>query len=111
MTGVLSILGIGVVICLLPTPNLADQEAKLKGSFADGWAVLTQPDLLRLNLGIFTLHLTQMSLFVVVPSLLLSGLELPLAEHWKVYLPVVLGSFVLMVPLMVWAEKKPRPSR
>ncbi len=106
MTGVLSILGIGVVIWLLPTPNLADQEAKLKGSFADGWAVLTQPDLLRLNLGIFTLHLTQMSLFVVVPSLLLSGLELPLAEHWKVYLPVVLGSFVLMVPLMVWAEKK-----
>ena len=47
-----------------------------------------------------------MSLFVVVPSLLLSSLELPLAEHWKVYLPVVLGSFVLMVPLMVWAEKK-----
>lgn len=106
ITGVLSILGIGVVIWLLPTPNLADQQAKLQGSFADGWAVLTQTDLLRLNLGIFTLHLTQMSLFVVVPSLLLSGLGLPLEEHWKVYLPVVLGSFVLMVPLMVWSEKK-----
>ena len=106
ITGVLSILGIAVVIWLLPTPNLADQQAKLQGSFADGWAVLTQTDLLRLNLGIFTLHLTQMSLFVVVPSLLLSGLGLPLEEHWKVYLPVVLGSFVLMVPLMVWSEKK-----
>lgn len=106
VTGVLSILGIAVVIWLLPTPKLADQEAKLKGSFADGWRVLAQPDLLRLNLGIFTLHLTQMSLFVVVPSLLLTGLDLALEEHWKVYLPVVLGSFVLMVPLMVWSEKK-----
>lgn len=106
ITGVLSILGIAVVVWLLPTPNLAGQQAKLTGSFRDGWGVLTQPDLLRLNLGIFTLHLTQMSLFVVVPSLLLGSLELPLAEHWKVYLPVVLGSFVLMVPLMVWSEKK-----
>lgn len=106
ITGVLSMVGIAVVIWLLPTPNLADQQAKLKGSFADGWAVLTQADLLRLNLGIFTLHLTQMSLFVVVPGLLLTGLDLALEEHWKVYLPVVLGSFVLMVPLMVWSEKK-----
>lgn len=106
ITGVLSLLGIGVVLGLLPTPRLEDQQAKLKGSFSDAWSVLTQIDLLRLNLGIFTLHLTQMSLFVVVPSLLLDGLGLPLEEHWKVYLPVVLGSFVLMVPLMVWSEKK-----
>lgn len=106
ITGVLSILGIAVVIFLLPTPSLANQQAKLKGSFSASWAVLTQTDLLRLNLGIFTLHLTQMSLFVVVPSLLLTGLNLGLEQHWKVYLPVVLGSFVLMVPLMAWSEKK-----
>ena len=106
LTGVLSLLAIGVVLFLLPTPQLELQEDKLKGSFANARHVLMQADLLRLNVGIFTLHLTQMALFVVVPGLLLSGLNLPLAEHWKVYLPVVLGSFVLMVPLMVWSEKK-----
>jgi predicted MFS family arabinose efflux permease len=106
LTGVLSILGVGVVIWLLPNPHLIDQQANLKGSFSDTWQVLTHPDLLRLNLGIFTLHLTQMALFVVVPSLLLVGLDLQLEEHWKVYLPVVLGSFLLMVPIMVWSEKK-----
>lgn len=106
ITGVLSIAAIAVVVCLLPTPDLADQQPKLQGSFSDAWAVLVQPDLLRLNLGIFTLHLTQMALFVVVPGLLVSGLGLELEEHWQVYLPVLLCSFLLMVPLMVWAEKK-----
>ncbi len=106
LTGVLSLLAIGVVLFLLPTPRLELQEDKLKGSFANARHVLMQADLLRLNVGIFTLHLTQMALFVVVPGLLLTGLNLPLAAHWKVYLPVVLGSFVLMVPLMVWSEKK-----
>ena len=36
-------------------------------------------------------------MFLVVPPLLVrAGLELP--EHWKLYLPVVLASFVLMIP-------------
>ncbi|HEX4879341.1 MAG TPA: MFS transporter [Limnobacter sp.] len=105
ITGVLSVLAIGVVLHLLPSAHLHAQVPKLQGGWAATRAVLLQPDLLRLNLGIFTLHLTQMALFVVVPSLLVRGLGLPLAQHWKVYLPVVLGSFLLMVPLMVWAEK------
>jgi predicted MFS family arabinose efflux permease len=29
-------------------------------------------------------------------------------QHWKVYLPVVLGSFVLMLPPIFYAEKKDR---
>jgi single-strand DNA-binding protein len=31
---------------------------------------------------------------------------LPMAEHWKVYLPAVLLSFVVMVPAIIMAEKK-----
>jgi MFS family permease len=69
-------------------------------------SVLFQPDLLRLNLGIFTLHLTQMALFVVMPLLLVKAGGLGVAEHWKVYLPVIVMSFLLMVPPMIWAEKK-----
>ncbi|MDX1667814.1 MAG: MFS transporter [Limnobacter sp.] len=77
-----------------------------KSGFKGAAKVLLMPDLLRLNLGIFMLHLTQMSLFVVVPGLLVSVLGLELASHWVVYLPVVLGSFVLMVPIMIWGEKQ-----
>jgi predicted MFS family arabinose efflux permease len=62
--------------------------------------------LLRLNFGIFTLHASQMSMFVVVPGLLIRYGDLPLASHWKIYLPAVLASFVLMVPAIIIAEKR-----
>lgn len=103
LTGILSLFAMAAVIWQLPKPPVTDQ---VKTGFKGAGKVLFMPDLLRLNLGIFMLHLTQMALFVVVPSLLVGNLGLELAEHWKVYLPVLLGSFVLMVPVMIWGEKQ-----
>ena len=67
---------------------------------------LTHRDLLRLNFGVFVLHLIQVSLFVVVPALLAKVGGLDARELWKVYLPVILVSFVLMVPVVFIAEKR-----
>jgi len=69
-------------------------------------AVLTNGALLRLNAGVFILHLIQMALFVVMPGLLarLGGLQT--AQLWQVYLPVVLASFALMVPVVLAMEKR-----
>ena len=64
------------------------------------------PDLLRLNLGIFVLHMVQMSMFVVLPHALVNHGGLAAASHWKVYLPAVLVSFVIMVPAIIAAERK-----
>ena len=68
--------------------------------------VFLHTDLLRLNFGVFVLHFVQMALFVVVPGLLahLGGLQA--SELWKVYLPVILMSFVLMVPVVFITEKR-----
>ena len=44
-------------------------------------------------------------MFFVVPRLLVQ-VGFPLADHWLVYLPVVLISFVLMAPLLIYGEKK-----
>ena len=68
--------------------------------------VITHPDLLRLNLGVFTLHLIQIAMFVVVPAAFIQTGGLSTAELWKVYLPIVLASFVVMVPLIVIAERR-----
>jgi MFS family permease len=103
ITGVLSIAAIGVVLGAVPEP--------LPGRHRDGAprprmrdAVL-HPELLRLNFGIFALHLVQMAMFVVVPvALVASGV--PVAAHWKIYLPVVLLSFVLMVPPVLIADRR-----
>jgi len=44
-------------------------------------------------------------MWVLVPAGLVAA-GLPMAEHWKVYLPAVLLSFVVMVPAIIMAEKK-----
>lgn len=68
--------------------------------------VLRDTALLRLNFGIFTLHMVQMAMFVVLPALLVTSGGIPLAKHWQVYLPAVLLSFALMVPAIVLAERR-----
>lgn len=68
--------------------------------------VFTHTDLLRLNFGVFCLHLIQVAMFVVVPPLFIQLGGLSSAELWKVYLPVIFGSFIFMVPVIFVAEKK-----
>jgi hypothetical protein len=61
---------------------------------------------LRLNFGIFALHLVLTALFLVFPSLLQDRLGLPSSSHWWLYLSVMLTSFVAMVPFIIVGEKK-----
>ncbi|MDN3988183.1 MFS transporter [Zwartia vadi] len=68
--------------------------------------VLTHTDLLRLNFGVFCLHLIQIAMFVVIPPLLLKLGGLDAESLWKVYLPVIFGSFIFMVPAIFVAEKR-----
>jgi predicted MFS family arabinose efflux permease len=100
---VLAILGVGamfVAYYVLPStkPELKLQQASLK-------EVFLRPELMRLNAGVFVLHATQVAMFLVVPRLLVQA-GLPLASHWQVYLPVVLLSFFLMAPILIFGEKK-----
>lgn len=100
LTAVLALGAIGLVTHVVPEPPPPHAGAKVP--FRE---VLRNPQLLRLNLGIFTLHSIQTAMFVVMPGMLMASGGLPLAEHWKVYLPAVLASFVLMVPAIIAAEK------
>ena len=68
--------------------------------------VLTHTDLLRLNFGVFCLHLIQIAMFVVIPPLLLKLGGFEAESLWKVYLPVIFGSFIFMVPAIFVAEKR-----
>jgi predicted MFS family arabinose efflux permease len=49
-----------------------------------------------------------MAMFVVLPHALVDHGGLAAIEHWKVYLPAVLASFVIMVPAIIAAERKDR---
>lgn len=104
---VISLLGF---ICLLlaafvvpaaPKSNEAIIQATVK-------EVLQHKDLLRLNFGVFSLHFVLMMLFIVVPGVLAQVGGLGSASLWKVYLPVMLVSFVFMVPAVIFTETRKR---
>ena len=64
-----------------------------------------QPQLLRLNLGIFILHLSLTAIFVTLPIQLIE-MHLAADQHWKIYLPALLTSFLLIIPMLIMASKK-----
>ena len=101
LTGILAILAILVVLRVVPAAPAIPRQP--------GWPsfveVLSNPQLLRMNFGVFSLHLMQTAMWVLLPSALVRTGGLPVAEHWKIYLPAVLLSFVVMVPAIIAAEK------
>lgn len=101
LTGVLALAAIALLLKAVPAVPKPQGHDKLPLR-----AVLANRDLLKLNLGIGTLHMIQMAMFVVLPHALLNRGGLAAAEHWKVYLPAVLVSFAIMVPAIIAAEKK-----
>jgi MFS family permease len=103
LIGALSLAAIGVVRALVP-----DAPRRPGGAAAPAPGALRHPELVRLNGGIFVLHLVQMAMFVVVPPLLEQA-GLPVAEHWMLYLPVVLLSFAVMVPPILYVDRRNRP--
>ncbi len=64
------------------------------------------PQLLRLNLGIFVLHALLMALFTIMPLVLMEQGGLPRDEHWWVYVIAMVAGFVIMVPFIIYSEKK-----
>jgi len=64
------------------------------------------PGLLRLNLGVFCLHAIVIALFILVPAQLLRLGHYAAEQLWQVYLPVIVLSFVLMVPVMLRTEAR-----
>lgn len=104
-TAVLTVLAMLAVIYIVPNP--AHSKLHRDAEFVPEQAMnaLKNPDLLRLDYGIFVLHLILMAIFVVVPSLMRkAGL---LAGHeWQVYLPVFVLSMAIMIPFVILAEKK-----
>ena len=105
LTGLLTLAAVWVVKSQVPDPPARTHPA---GKPADVLAAILDAELLRLNLGIFVLHIVLYAMFVVVPLLLVHD-GLPLPEHWKLYLPVVLLSFVVMVPAILYADRRPKP--
>ncbi len=105
LTGALALSAIWVVHSQVPDAPRAERRP---GAIAAPLAPALVRELLRLNAGIFVLHVVLYAMFIVVPTMLI-GAGLALSEHWKLYLPVVLVSFAVMVPPILYADRRNRP--
>jgi MFS family permease len=104
----LALIGIAITEFIVPRPRLlrvhrdAETVPGLIGS------VLRNPELLRLDIGVFALHALLTASFLVVPGLLHGTLDVSVHSQWIVYLPVLVVSIVVMVPAIIVAEKHRR---
>lgn len=104
LTTGLALLGIAVVIWWAP-PEPVIEAPGAQRPRTDWGVVLRDPALLRLNLGVFVLHAVQLAMWMAVPAMLVqAGLNQP--EHWRVYLPAVLVSLLLMGGLLFPMERR-----
>jgi predicted MFS family arabinose efflux permease len=94
----LALLGMGLVIT---TPGSKRSE---ENDGADGESDMRAIWLL--SLSVFLLHAVMTQLFVVLPGLWVDTHEFALAEHWKIYVPTMLGSILLILPILAVSGAK-----
>jgi MFS family permease len=104
-TAVLTLLAMLSVLYVVPNPQKSKLHRDAEFVPAQAMSALKNPDLLRLDYGIFVQHLLLMAIFVVVPSLMRQA-GLQAGQEWQVYLPVFATSMAVMIPFIILAEKK-----
>ena len=105
ITGVLAL---GAIFMSQSVPDPIVVKPKLVGPPPSLRAVALEPELFRINAGMFILHIVQMAIFVVIPPLIVTQAGIPIVKHWQIYLPVVLISFAVMMPPLLKAERTGR---
>jgi MFS family permease len=108
LTGALALAAMFVVRFLVPDPRRSRFHSDAEAAPARLGGVLRNRELLRLDFGIFALHAVQMAMFVVIPFALKQTGGIDANHHWQVYLPVMVASFALMIPPIIYGEKRGR---
>ncbi|KGJ99200.1 MFS transporter [Thalassotalea sp. ND16A] len=105
LTAILSVTGILLVLFVVPSSiNTAPKgdHVAIPNKLLN---LIKHPQLFRLNLGVFILHVALTAMFVALPLMLINT-GFAVSDHWRLYLPALLLSFAIMVPFMIWAIKK-----
>ncbi len=105
ITALLALVGIALVAFVVPTPKklFHHRDAGVMGDYL--LPAIKNANLLRMNIGVFILHMVMTANFTVLPLLFKNQMNIDSASHWKIYLPVFGLSFVFALPLIIIAEK------
>lgn len=109
LTAFLAVLGLLMLHLVIPNPLKEPFHADSEASRSLFKPVLHNKHLQRLNLGIFCQHFILTATFFAIPYILSAQVKLGvLSQQWHFYLPLMVFSFVCMIPFIVLAEKKQR---
>ncbi len=107
LTAIFATLGLLMLHLVIPTPVKEPFHIDSEANPALIKPVLKNPHLQRLNVGIFCQHVILTATFFAIPILLQQQMaEGHLSQQWHFYLPLMVGSFVLMIPFLIFSEKK-----
>lgn len=105
LTAALTLASIVAVLTILPVPQQRVPSRDILPVPQEMALLFKNMQLQRLNVGVLVVHLVLTAWFVTLPNQLVAvGLQ---AEHHSwLYLPTLLLSFAVMVPLMLWTIRK-----
>ena len=107
LTVVFALLGLVLLHTVIPTPVHEYFHSESETNPALLKPVLADRHLQRLNLGIFTQHFILTATFYVIPLLLKQMMQQGvLSAQWHFYLPILTGSFIVMIPFIFIAERR-----
>jgi len=100
--------GVAIVLLYLGVPSPPRMTAPRGSAIAGLSIALRDGQMVRLHAGIFILHAIMVATFVALPIALRDRAGVDVADHWKVYIGVLLASVVFTVPLIVVADRANR---
>ncbi|MFK5895246.1 MAG: MFS transporter [Pseudomonadota bacterium] len=108
LTACLAIMGVFIVIYVVPDVKEVKCHRDTETIVENLGSILKNKQLLRLDLGIFILHMVLTATFLVIPMVLVDPqyVNIAIKDHWMIYLPVMLFSMLFMVPFIILAESR-----
>lgn len=91
LTAILGVLGMLLVVSLPAEHVTKEEDLQESGRSSTIWLF---------SLSVFLLHAVMTLLFVVLPGMLVSQFGFELEYHWRIYVPSMLGSVILVFPLL-----------
>lgn len=106
VTAGLAVLAVVLLYLIVPAGGLPASRPETSVRLAMLRRVVTDPNLVRLDVGIFVLHLVMTASFVVFPLVLRDRLGMNEGDHWQIYIPVLLASVIAMGPVIGIGERR-----
>jgi predicted MFS family arabinose efflux permease len=101
-TAMLAVGGAALVAVLVPSPPARTRPLLNRRQLFE---VLASPPLLRLDAGVFLVHLQLTAVFVALPLLLRDQIGLAADLHWRVYMTGLVLSLFVVIPMIRSLER------